>query len=259
MTSMTLDRAALELARVEYPALDPEPWIQRLDAIAAEIGGKAPAAASGRAFVATANQVLFGALGLRGNEDDYYDIRNSCLNQVLERRLGIPITLSVVYLEVARRLSRPVYGIGLPTHFVIEYDDGAFATYIDPFHGGALMTREECAAMVEERTGRQPPPAAFVACDEKQIIARMLQNMKAVYVRSEQFEKALAVTDLIVAGGQFGPEEYKQRAVIQVQLQRYRAAMADLEQYLKLVPQATDRDEVVKHLEGIHRYLGSRN
>ena len=257
--SVPLDRAALDIARLEYPDLDPEPWIRRLDEIATEIGAMAGPGANGRAFIEATNRRLFAELGLRGNQREYYDVRNSCLNDVLDRRLGIPITLSVIYMEIARRLRRPVYGIGLPSHFVVQYDDGEFDTYIDPFHGGELLTRSECVALVFERTGAEPPPPAFLPCLPKQIVLRMLQNLKAVYVQSGAYEKALNAVDLVVSSRTFVPGEYKQRAVILLQMRRYRAAMADLENYLKAEPQAADREDVVKQIEAIHRYLGALN
>jgi regulator of sirC expression with transglutaminase-like and TPR domain len=257
--TITLDRASLDIARLEYPGLDPEPSIRRLDEIASEIEALSGPGANGRAFIEAANRRLFLDLGLRGNERDYYDVRNSCLNDVLDRRLGIPITLSVIYMEIARRLRRPVYGIGLPSHFIVQYDDGEFDTYIDPFHGGELLTRSECVDLVVERTGAAPPPSAFLPCLPKQIVLRMLQNLKGVYVQSGAFDKALKVVDLVVSSRAFLPGEYKQRAVILLQMRRYRAAMADLESYLKGEPQAADRGDVVKQIEVIHRYLGALN
>lgn len=257
--AVTLDRAALDIARLEYPDLNPEPWVERLDAIAAEIGRRIGPAAPGEEFVDLANLYLFGELGLRGNERHYYDPRNSCLNDVLDRRLGIPITLSVIYMEVARRLGRTVHGIGLPSHFLVQYDDGRFSTYLDPFHGGEPLTRSECAGMIMRLTGAEPPPSAFVPFTPKQIAIRMLQNLKGVYVANGSYDRALEAIDLIISGGQFTAGEYKQRGVVLLQLRRYRAAMQDLERYLKQAPEASDRSDVVQQIEAIHRYLGALN
>src|ERR1700677_2040410 len=139
-----LDVAALEIASIETPDLDPEPFLGVLDRIASGLAARLPASADGREFVRVANDHLFGDLGFRGNEIDYNDPRNSCLNYVLDRRTGIPIALSVVYIEVARRLGRPVSGVGLPGHFIVQYNDGEFESYIDPFHSGKLLSAEEC-------------------------------------------------------------------------------------------------------------------
>lgn len=258
-STVTLDRAALDIAQLEYPNLDPKPWIQRLDAIAAEIEQRTGPSATGPEFIDRTNTVLFGQLGLLGNEREYYDVRNSCLNDVLHRRLGIPITLSIIYMEVGRRLGRPIYGIGLPSHFVVQYADPSFDTYIDPFHGGELLTRSECAALVRERTGAEPPPASFIPCLPDQIALRMLQNLKAIYVSSGMYEKAAKVMDVILLSAAASADEFKQRAVVLLQLRRYGAAMADLQAYLASIPKAPDRADVVKQIEAIHRYLGALN
>src|ERR1700728_802967 len=139
----TLVVAALEIASIETPDLEPGPFLGVLDRIASGIAARLPASASGREFVSAANSYLFGDLGFHGNEIDYNDPRNSCLNYVLDRRTGIPIALSVVYIEVARRLGQPVSGIGLPGHFIVEYNDGDYATYIDPFHSGKLLSVDD--------------------------------------------------------------------------------------------------------------------
>ncbi len=132
-----IDRAALEIARIEYPDLDAGAFISQLDYYALAIAERARDLSDGRSFVQTANEYLFGELGFRGNEEDYYNPANCCLNRVLETRTGIPITLSIVYMEVARRLAKAVGGVGLPGHFVVRYDDAEYSAIIDPFHGGA--------------------------------------------------------------------------------------------------------------------------
>src|ERR1700677_1353196 len=139
-----LDVAALEMAALETPDLDPEALLRILDRNQSGVAARFPSSANGREFVRVANAHLFGDLGFHGNEIDYNDPRNSCLNYVLDRRTGIPIALSVVYIEVARRLGRPVSGVGLPGHFIVQYNDGEFESYIDPFHSGKLLSAEEC-------------------------------------------------------------------------------------------------------------------
>jgi len=135
-----LDAAALEMAAIERPDLDPAPYLDTLDQLASEIATRLGRGHDGPKFVRVANQYLFEELSFRGNESEYYDPRNSCLDAVLDRRTGIPITLSVIFIEVARRLGQPVTGIGLPGHFIVQYDDGKYSTFADPFHGGKLLT-----------------------------------------------------------------------------------------------------------------------
>src|SRR5580704_1662167 len=139
-----MDRAALDLASIHFPNLEPEPFLDRLNDLASSLGDRLRNFNDGRDFVEKASSYLFGELGFHGNETHFFDPLNSCLNQVLERRTGIPVTLSVMYMEIARRLHMPVFGISMPRHFVIEFNDGNYSTYIDPFHGGRTVTTREC-------------------------------------------------------------------------------------------------------------------
>mgnify|MGYP000903453888 CR=1 FL=1 len=257
-STASLDRAALDIARLEYPDLDPDPWLRLLDDLAFQIADLAGDLTDSRRFVEVANGHLFRTVGLRGNQSEYYDVRNSCLNDVLDRRLGIPITLSVVYIEVARRLAKPVHGIGLPTHFVVQFDDGDLNVFIDPFHRGRFLSKADCVRLVAERTGASPPDSAFQPCTPRQIAIRMLQNMKGIYVREQEYAKALRVFDLLIAG-KAAPEEYKQRAVIHLQMRRMRDAQTDLETYLAMEPDATDRADALAQIEAIRRYLAALN
>src|ERR1700730_14323866 len=179
-----MDRAALDLASIHFPDLEPEPFLERLNDLASSLGDRLRNFNDGRDFVEKASSYLFGELGFHGNETDFFDPLNSCLNQVLERRTGIPITLAVMYMEIARRLHMPVFGIGLPRHFVLQFDDGNYSTYIDPFHGGRAITARDCFALAGAGVA---DPALLQRVTKKQIVVRMLQNLHRVYVRSRDF------------------------------------------------------------------------
>lgn len=258
---VTLDVAALEVAAFEDPAIQPRKYLEMLDHIAAGLAARPGALSGGREFVSQASEYLFGELGFRGAETEYYDPRNSCLNQVLDRRIGIPITLSVVYLEVARRLGRPVFGIGLPGHFVVEYDDGQFSAYIDPFHAGKLLDREECSRVAREITGVDlaTEPSAFDRVGTRYILVRMLNNLRSAYFRVKQFAKAASVLDLLVEAFPSNAEYYKARGVARVHVRDFGAAKLDFEEYLLLAPDAQDRTDVIRQLQSIHRWLGRLN
>jgi regulator of sirC expression with transglutaminase-like and TPR domain len=247
-----LDVAALEIASIEMPDLDPMPSLAVLDRIASEIAARLPASADGREFVRVMNDYLFGELGFHGNEIDYNDPRNSCLNLVLDRRTGIPIALSVVYIEVARRLGRPVAGVGLPGHFIVQYDDGEFATYIDPFYSGNLLTAEDCRQIARDRTGSDIDAKALAPVG-------MLNNLRSAYFRSKQFDKMVAVTDLLIEAFPRNPEYYKARGVARLRMRQFRSAQKDLELYLKYSPNAEDRAQITEQLGSIHRWLGRLN
>lgn len=191
------------MACFEYPDFDVKPVLDQLDALAAEISKRCPADAKGRQFVTIANRYLFDELGLQGDELQYYDPRNSFLNDVLSRRRGIPITLSVIYMEVARRMGRAVNGVGLPGHFLVQYAAPDFPVFIDPFHGGRLMTREDCTNLVRERASIDLPEDSplFAPATPREIVVRMLRNLKGKYLRAREFAKALAVSDMLNRSG----------------------------------------------------------
>lgn len=193
-----LGRAALAIARIEHPALLDGPQLARLDELARRSGaGRAPA---GRPRLERLCAFLFREAGFRGNVDDYYDPRNSCLNDVLDRRLGLPITLSVLTMEVGRRVGLTVEGIGLPGHFVVGVHVGDARVMVDPFGRGRVLAREEAVSLVAQVLG-QPVPltdAHFAPTPKQRIIARMLLNLKAIYVRRAEWGKALAVLDRLV-------------------------------------------------------------
>ena len=258
-SAVPLDVAALQIARLEYPDLDPQPWTEQLDHMALEIANRVCDLSDGAVFVAVMNHYLFEELGFRGNELDYYDPRNSCLNEVLERKLGIPITLSVVYMEIERRLAKPVFGIGLPGHFVIEYEDGLYSSFIDPFHQGELLNREQCDQLIRQRAGVEVESRHFLPCSHQDIVVRMLRNLKGAYIRGQAFEKALKVLDLIVLALPDLAEERKQRAVVNIHLERWRAAKADFDAYLRLAPSASDCAEVSAYARTLQRYLSQLN
>jgi regulator of sirC expression with transglutaminase-like and TPR domain len=210
----------------------------------------------GRDFVETAQRYLFGELGFHGNEQDFFDPRNSFLNQVLERRTGIPISLSVMYMEIARRLAMPVFGIGLPRHFIIQFDDGNYSTYIDPYHGGRTITVQECFELAGAKVA---DPIILRRSSKKQIAMRMLQNLRGVYLRQRDWAHAVDTLDLLLIGAPELPGLVKQRGLLQMELKRFQAARRDLERYLAMAPDAPDREEIRKQITAIHTWLAKVN
>lgn len=260
-STVTLDVAALEIASIEFPGLDVEACVQRLDTLAEQIGSQLTANATGLDFIKAANEVLFEVMQFRGNDNEYYDPRNSCLNSVLMRRLGIPITLSVVYIEVARRLGRSVYGVGLPGHFIVAYEDRESRYWVDPFHSGRILTFADCSALAKETANvdLRANPAVLSAVNTRQILVRMLSNLKAIYLRGEAFDKAREVLTLLIEAMPDYADEYRQRGIVHIRLGNHRAAKDDLETYLRLEPNAPEREEVKKQLVLIERWKAGMN
>ncbi|MBM3814180.1 MAG: hypothetical protein FJW20_21350 [Acidimicrobiia bacterium] len=195
--TVPLDVAALELASIEFPGLEPEPFLELLDSYATELAERV---SDGEEFVEAARQYLFDELGFCGNQADYYHPRNSCLNEVLVHRAGLPITLSVVYMELARRLGRNVAGIGLPGHFLVRYSESGSTAYIDPFHGGRILSVSQCRDLALEvaRIDIDQAPASLEPVTRRHIVVRMLNNLRNAYQRTRQISRAIAVLDLLI-------------------------------------------------------------
>jgi regulator of sirC expression with transglutaminase-like and TPR domain len=251
-----LDVAALQIATIEYPEVSVEPFLVLLDSYATEAAEYVHASFEGDDFIAALNSYLFDELGFQGNTTDYYSPANSCLNEVLTRRTGIPITLSLVYMEVGRRLGRRIEGIGLPGHFVVHYSDGDFDAYIDPFNCGRLLDRSDCFDLaLDAGLDISGDAGALRPVSNRHIALRMLNNLRAVYFRMQNAEKAVRVLDLLIEANPGSAEEYKQRGMLLAQLERYARARRDLEKYLRLARHAPDREEIMRHIERIQTYL----
>ncbi len=259
--SVPLDRAALELARIEFPEIDVETFVSVLDSHAGALSELLSDPRDGQAYVREANRYLFGELGFRGNTSDYYNPRNSCLNEVLTTRTGIPITLSLVYMEISRRLGRRVEGIGLPGHFLVRYDDGLYSTFLDPFHGGRLMEPEECFALAREvsQVEVEPDPRWLRPVSKRAILLRMLRNLGAAYTSRGQTDKAVEALSLVIRANPDSPDEYRQRGILQVQAGRLAAAKQDLARYLELARSPGDRERAEDQIRKIRHWLASMN
>jgi regulator of sirC expression with transglutaminase-like and TPR domain len=243
--------AALAIARVEYPSLDSRSYLALLD----QMGDAARvrcAAASGRRpqeLIPVFNEFFYDELGFRGNRERYEDPRNSFLNEVLNRRTGIPISLAVVYLEVARRAGLRVAGVNFPGHFLLRAPaaDTSDETpqagdervqIVDPFHEGALLSEIDCRELLRQHVGDS---AAFERsllepATRQQIVVRMLVNLKRLYVRMRSFPQARFISDLLLAVEPSGVVELRDRGLLAYHLQDFAAALRDLEAYLRLQP-----------------------
>jgi regulator of sirC expression with transglutaminase-like and TPR domain len=258
--AIDLARAALVLARVEYPDLDPATHLGRLDAVAAD----APDACRSGEDATRLQRLcryLFEELGFAGNREDYYDPRNSLLNDVLERRLGIPITLSLVLIEVGRRVGLPIEGVGLPGHFIARLRSGGEHLMVDPFDAGAPLSAEACAALVARAVG-QPVPladAAFAAVSKRAFLARMLTNLKGIYWRRKDWARAAAVADRLLVLDPGAAGERRDRGLARAQQGDLRRGVADWERYLAEQPAAPDAEQVRRQVRRVRLKLAELN
>ena len=256
-----LIRAALLIARTEYPNLDIEAYAARMEELARRVASLAPDIDPQRTLAAL-NQVLFEEVKLRGNREDYYDPRNSFLNDVLERGLGIPITLSIVYMEVARRVGFHLSGVGMPGHFLLKhYCEGGEEMLIDCFNRGDILSRQDCQSRLDEiYSGEMTLRPEFLhPISRRQILTRMLNNLKTVYLSTRNFRKALPIQDLILVIYPRSSEDVKQRALLRYSMGMHGLAAEDLDEYLKMSPNASDADEIKQMSLSIRRMLALMN
>lgn len=257
-----LGEAALTIARIEYQELKFAPYIEALDGFARKVKARMPDIATTQETIKAINSVLFDEEGFRGNRDDFYDPKNSFLNDVIDRRLGIPITLALLYMEVGRRVGFPLFGVGMPGHFLLKhYDQEGRETVIDAFNGGRIMTSEDCQQRLNDiYDGQVALESKFlVPVTRRQMLTRMLNNLKGIYIAVRDLKRALTVVDLILAIYPRSPEDVRQRAGLRYGVGQLRGAAEDLETYLKMAPDSSDADEVRQTALAIRRQLASMN
>jgi regulator of sirC expression with transglutaminase-like and TPR domain len=262
-----LASAALVIARLEYPQLDPAPSLRVLDSI----GRRAAAALDGtsarsvRTRIARLNELLFADEGFAGNRAHYDDFRNSLLNVVLDRRLGIPITLALVYIEVARRAGMDVQGVAFPGHFLLSVPAGGDELILDPFSAGAELDEAGCRSLLARAMGDDATfdTAMLRPCSARQLLLRMLNNLKRTYIELQSFPQAYRVTDLLVYGDPSLISEVRDRGLLAYQLDDYPAALRDLETYLRLAPKpdddTTEHEQIWEHVKALRRRVAMMN
>jgi len=241
-----LGRAALTIAQTEYPDLDIGDFLSRIDGLAIEVARRCPIDADVYRTIAALNYVLFNQHGYRGNDNDYYDPKNSFLNQVIERKTGIPITLSVLYMEVAQRAGLRLDGVGFPGHFLVKHIRNGDEIIIDPFNRGEIKSREDLSKMLYDLYGGQVALSAELlqAASKKQILKRILTNLKVIYIKHEELVKCLSVLDRLVILDPASAADIRDRGAIYLRLECFAQAREDFERYLRLAPNATDAVEV---------------
>jgi regulator of sirC expression with transglutaminase-like and TPR domain len=251
-----LDVAALLLARTEYPALDLSAQLARLDALAARANCNPHQSA--RDNIANLNQLLFEEENFAGNEEEYDDPRNSYLNDVLDRKLGIPITLALVYQEVARRCGLPVVGVGFPGHFLAKYPDDSGDILLDPYQRGAILSLQDCEEKLKAQFGEKAElrPAFLAVSSNPQTLTRILNNLKGSFFRRKDFAKVLMMIEMALAVDPASRQEVHDRGMVYFLLRRYGEAMADLRAYLSNSPpddpQIKDVQTMMHRIRAMH-------
>jgi len=207
------------------------------------------------------NEVLFIQEGLRGNTEDYYDPRNSFLNSVLETKNGIPISLSVIYIEVARRINFEMKGVGFPSHFIVKYSGPEREILVDPFNLGRFLTTEDCQELLDRVYGGsvQMQPIFLQAMEKKGIVSRMLYNLKGIYYQKEEQQKALNVVEQILLLNPGTLSEIRDRGLLYMQTSLFAKALADLEFYLSHAPAPEGRSYLEGHIKTLRSIVSCPN
>jgi regulator of sirC expression with transglutaminase-like and TPR domain len=252
---INLEKSALYVAQEEYPELDVDEYLNALDTMAEEVQERLPNESYPLRILQTINQYLYKDLGFKGNSENYYDPRNSFLNEVIDRRTGIPITLSLLYLAIAKRLDFPMIGIGMPGHFLIRPIANEMEVFVDPFHNGEILFPQDCQERLSQLY-RQPVemrPEFLESVTPRQFLARMLTNLKVIYLNQNEIEKCLSTIERILILFPDAPFELRDRGVIYFQTNRWIEARQDLEAYLELIPNTNDREVVQQLLDRISK------
>jgi regulator of sirC expression with transglutaminase-like and TPR domain len=267
-----LARLALAIARVESPNLDDATTLGEL----ARIGARAADALTGRPATGLAerldaiNRVVFELEGFRPNKDRYDDMSNNLLHVVVEQRTGIPISLAVVYMTIARHAGIEVFGVSFPGHFLLRVpreagDDSAEPLVLDPFGGGRMLSPDQIRTLLAAHAGADArwDDALLSPATSRQIAVRMLHNLKRAYVGMRSFPQAWQVADALVAIGGRDPEMIRDRGLLAYHLDDFTAALSDLETYVQAAGPAreglTERDQIWEHLSTLRRRVASLN
>jgi regulator of sirC expression with transglutaminase-like and TPR domain len=258
---IALDRAALLFAAVEYPGLDVAAGSAALDRLAEQARPRLAGLSDGESMVRVLAGLLHGELGFEGNRESYYDPRNSYLNEVLERRMGIPISLSALYLEIGRRLGLPMEGVGMPGHFLVRFRHPGGPVLFDPFDGGAVVGEAECEARLRSLYGPavRLGPAMLASVGARSIVFRMLANLKGVYASQGDWPRVVRTIDLMLMAQPGASVEYRDRGAAHLRTGDLRRARADFEHYLVNAPEIEDAGEVREQISLVERLEAMRN
>lgn len=261
--AIDLAEAALLIATHAYPELDVAHHLARIEGLARALESRIQPDSGPSQRILALNEYLFVELGFAANEKDYYDPRNSCLNEVLDRRVGIPITLSLLYMEVGGRIGLPLQGVSFPGHFLVKCALPEGTVVLDPYAGGITLGIADLQKRLREVPGGEVSGVIVAgmlgAAGKKEIIGRLLRNLKAIYLRSQQFDRALPILDWIIATVPDQPPELRDRGMIYQELECSRAALADFVRYLELSPGCEDRDDIRSRIVELQRQSARLN
>ncbi|MDJ0583250.1 transglutaminase-like domain-containing protein [Crocosphaera sp.] len=248
---INLAKAALIYAKYEYPRLEIGEYLTTLDIISQRIKDDLHQELYPLKVIKTINKYLFKDLGFKGNTNNYYDPRNSYLNEVIDKKMGIPISLSVIYLEIAKRINFPMVGIGMPGHFLIRPEFENVGIFVDAFNQGEILFKEDCQIKLQE-IYQQPVTLEehfLTPVSNQQILGRMLTNLKYIYLNRQEYPKMLRIIELLLQLFPNHPLEIRDRGLLYYQLRQWEKATTDLQLYLSILPTAEDAQAIGQILQ----------
>lgn len=260
-TGVDLVRVALEIARDAYPSLDPERYLARIETLAARVKDRCASTEKLRSVLGQVNWVLFVEEGFEGNAADYYDPRNSYLNEVLDRKMGIPITLSILYWRLAERVGLEVSGLNLPGHFMLKVSSGASSAIVDPFHSGIVLDRDGCRAQIARLAGPSVvlDEAHFTPSAPTTIVARMLGNLRAIYLQRHEYAAVVPILRRLAALNPSDADVRRELGLIYLKLDRLTESAAALQESLDCRADVPDNEAIRLLVKSLRREIAARN
>jgi len=258
---LDLARTALLVAAESDARVDVDSQIHTLESWAAELSARLEPGWNNLQKLARLRSFVFEDLGFRGDSQDYFSPSNSLLNQVMERRIGVPLTLSIIFMELGWRVGIPFEGVGFPGHFLVRLPGEPRDLVLDPFNHGRTMHEEDCRRLLDEVTGGRLEfdGRLLASVTKRDIITRLLRNLKGAYLRANQDEGALAAVERLLLIHPDDMDEVRDRGLLLFRLQRFSPALDALNAYLAARPDAPDRDNIAQHVISLRQLLASLN
>lgn len=260
-SEIDLGLGALLIARDIYPELDTSAYMEQLDRMALDVLERIGETDEPSRQIAQLNHYLFEEKAFKGNQDDYYNPRNCYLNDVLERKLGIPITLSVVYIETSKRVGLPVAGVGFPGHFIVKHKGEYLETFIDPFDGGRILSedalREKLTSVFQQPTPLQPEFLKQVS--NREILERILRNLKHIYFKEKAYARAISASERITWLLPNLAQEHQDLGYLYYKTHAYGKSLKSFQEYLRISGNPPDREEIEENVELLTKQLARLN
>ena len=258
---ISLAEGALLIAKDAYPNLDISVYLQKLDQMAAALQVRIGQESDTTEQINHLNDYLFKEHGFAGNIDDYYNPRNSYLNEVLDRKVGIPITLAIVYIEIGRRIGLPMVGINFPGHFIVKHKGVHLETFIDPFRSGLILSDNDLSEMLSRASDEPVPiqPEFLQEATNKEILARVLRNLKQIYFSQEAYEIAIRTGEKIVSLEPQSAQDYRDLGYLYYQVNAYAESLSAFKAYLRLSDIPPDQEKITRNMRVLIHQLAMLN